>query len=180
MRGRWIGAATAAVAVLLAGTASAWACVPQPGILVQPTSSGAAGTEVTIIGKAFGDAMAEIRWNALDGELLGALPGPDFTTSVTIPQAPPGLYTLIAIVRGADGSVADTARAPFEVVEAGASVGSAAGPANSPLTSPSPAPERASSGLTTVTLVLALLAVVLASVAFFRSLGQRSRSVRGA
>ena len=180
MRARWIGAAAASL-LLLAGTATAWACVPQPGILVQPRSSGAAGTQVTLIGKAFADSRAEIRWNALDGELLGAVPGPDFSTDVTIPQAPSGLYTLIVILRGADGAVANTARAPFEVVAASAPPASAAARTdnrpNSPL--PSPAPATASSPRATAALALGLLAVVLAFAALLMSLRQRSGKTEG-
>ncbi|HSH60049.1 MAG TPA: hypothetical protein VK988_10490, partial [Acidimicrobiales bacterium] len=160
-------------------TASAWACVPQPAVLVQPRSSGAAGTEVTVIGRGFGDSRAEIRWNAFDGELLGALPGPDFTTDVTIPQAPTGLYTLVVIVRGPDGAVANTVRAPFEVVEAGSPATSAAGLPDSPATGPSPAPARASSGRATAALVLALLAIALASAALLLgSLRQRTSTAK--
>jgi hypothetical protein len=174
MRGRWIAAAVAVV--LLAGTGRAWACVPQPGIVVQPRSSAPAGSQVTVTGQAFGDSRVEIRWNATDGELLGAVPGPNFTADIAIPQAPPGLYTLIAIMREPDGAVANTARAPFQVLEAGAPEMSAAAPQDRAQTSPVPSsvPAEPSLSRATAALVLALLAVVLASAALLRSFRQRT------
>lgn len=117
-------------------------------------------------GRGFGDSRAEIRWNSFDGDLLAAVPGPDFSTPVTIPRDPAGLYTLVVVMRAADGSVANTARAPFDIIESGPARPTAA-PAGRPAAAPLAARQgsTASSGRATAGLFVGLLAVALASAA---------------
>lgn len=107
-------------AVLPAGAASAagsaaWGCVPQPYIVVQPRASGPAGAQVEVVGDNFERGTAEIRWNGLDGELLGKTNGPTFSLTVTIPDHAAGLYSLLAISRGAQGEVGSVVRAAFSL-----------------------------------------------------------------
>lgn len=108
------------IAVLLGGAATAAgslasACVPQPYIVVQPRASGPAGTQVEVVGDNFEGVAVEIRWNRLDGELLGKANGPAFSLTVTIPDQAEGLYSLLAVSRGAQGEVGSIARAAFSL-----------------------------------------------------------------
>lgn len=93
----------------------AFACVPQPNILVQPSASGPSGTHVDVVGENFGPGGTEVRWNAVDGPLLGKADGPSFSKSIVIPDVAAGLYTLLAVLRGGQGEVLDAVRAPFQV-----------------------------------------------------------------
>ncbi len=97
--------------------ARAWPCVPQPFVTVAPRASGSPGTEVTVEGTGFDSGPAEIRWNAVDGPRLASTNGPNFSLSVAIPNAPPGLYLLVVLSRGADGGVTQKASSSFDVRE---------------------------------------------------------------
>ena len=123
---------TAAVLLVAVGAgASAWACVPQPMIAsVQPRSSAAPGEQVTVVGENFPGSPVEIRWNGLQGPLLGTGNGPSFSIAVTVPDEVPGLYLLTALSRQPGGQVGDTARASFQVQ--GAAGEAAAAPAAQP------------------------------------------------
>lgn len=113
-----VGVAVAAVLAALAALAPAWACVPQPTITsVQPRASGPAGAEVTVAGENFEDGPVELRWNEVQGPLLGESDGPAFSIPVTVPDDPEGLYVLIALSRQAGGGVGATARTSFLVGE---------------------------------------------------------------
>lgn len=111
-------ARAAAVALLLSmtGAATAWACVPQPTIVaVQPRASAPAGGQVTVLGDNFDGAPVEIRWNGLQGTLLGTGNGPSFSIPITVPDDEPGLYVLTALSRQPGGGVGGTARASFQI-----------------------------------------------------------------
>jgi len=115
---QWSCAGLLAVIVVAAGaTCAAWACVPQPLIVVQPNASGRPGAHVTVSGINFPLGVVEIRWNGLEGpKLAESAAGSDFSLPVTIPTAAEGLYTLVGVGRAPDGSVAGTvARAAFLV-----------------------------------------------------------------
>ncbi|HEV2125952.1 MAG TPA: hypothetical protein VGW38_24610 [Chloroflexota bacterium] len=101
----------------LAATASASACVPQPLLSVQPHASAQPGSNVTVTGISFGTATAEIRWNGIEGPLLATAEGPDFSTEITIPDVPAGLYTVIGIARQAGGGLDGTAAISFQVTD---------------------------------------------------------------
>jgi hypothetical protein len=97
--------------------AAAWACVPQPFISLRPGQLSAPGDKVTAAGFNFGDNSVELRWNAIDGPLLAKAPGPSFTTTMTIPKAADGIYTIIAVPRDPDGTVLNSvASAIIEVI----------------------------------------------------------------
>lgn len=102
------------VAAGLFVVSGARACVPQPLITLQPQASGPSGSEITVQALAV-NGSAEIRWNGVDGQRLGDGTGPVFSTAVTIPEAPPGLYSIVVLERQADGSLGSTGRASFEV-----------------------------------------------------------------
>lgn len=98
------------------GVHAAWACVPQPRLVaVLPDSSGPPGTEVTIDGLGFDPGRAEVRWNSREGEVLATANGPDFSVTITVPEAPAGLYALVVLSRQPGGAIGNTARAAFQV-----------------------------------------------------------------
>jgi hypothetical protein len=100
--------------VILMGASTAWACVPQPLITLSPQASGPAGSRVTVDGLAI-EGTVEIRWDAVDGPLLGKAMGPTFSAEVTIPEASEGLHAIIVAERRPDGGLGSTGRASYEV-----------------------------------------------------------------
>lgn len=117
---RWFVISAAAVASALAFFSEASACVPGsylPFVTLQP-AFGPAGSPITVQGLHFLQAPVEVRWNALDGIRLEATHGPDFSSTVTIPEEQPGLYAVVVVSRRPDGSVADTEIAMFQVTAA--------------------------------------------------------------
>ncbi len=106
---------------LILPSGSAWACVPQPFIFLEPASSGPPGSEVIVHGLRFGEPDIEIRWQTPDGGTLATATGTDFSVPITIPQAPPGLYALLIIARGPGGGIDSVQRAAFQVTEVGSS-----------------------------------------------------------
>lgn len=112
--------------ILLTAAATAWACVPQPVLSVQPLASGPPGFQATVEGANFEGGRVELRWNALDGPLLASATGGSFTVQVNIPDAADGLYALVALERRQDGSVGGVARTAFQLARSTAS--SAASP----------------------------------------------------
>ena len=115
-----MAAAIGLVVATLAWAAAAWACFPLPLVTVAPQASGAAGDQVTVNGVDLGAGAIEVRWNALDGTLLGRGSGPNFSIPVTIPDAPDGVYVIVALTREANGSVGVKAAAEFQVGSAAA------------------------------------------------------------
>lgn len=102
---------SAGLAVVLAGVA--WACTAQPSILSVGPMSSAPNTEVTVTGRAVAAGPVEVRWNALDGPMLakvGADARGDFVTTITVPNARPGVYSIIAVAQNTG-----VARMAFEV-----------------------------------------------------------------
>ncbi len=100
--------------VILMGASTAWACVPQPLITLSPQASGPRGSRVTVDGLAI-EGPVEIRWDAVDGPLLGKAMGPTFSAEVTIPEASEGLHAIIVAERRPDGGLGSTGRASYEV-----------------------------------------------------------------
>lgn len=79
--------------------------------LQMTTTSGYAGTQVTVEGREFDPSSVEVRWNSRTGRILATGQGPSFSTVVTIPaDAPAGVHYLVAM-----GDYT-TAVAYFEVV----------------------------------------------------------------
>ncbi len=139
------------MALLALGGLSSWACVTQPFLSLQPTSSGPAGTQVTVEGINFSSGEVEIRWNGIQGEHLASAGG-HFSVPITIPSASPGLYVVTAISRGAAGEVNQSAAAPFEVVGPG---GNSSSPPAPPVQAQPRRVDRSGSSTSLIPLVLA-------------------------
>lgn len=126
-----------AAAVAVAG--AAWACTPYAAISVSP-QQGPAGSQLTVEGRAFRNSHAvEIRWGSADGPVLATATGPSFSAPVTVPDADPGVHTIVALQRTSHGSATGgRGAAQFEVTEAAAAAGQS--PAPAPGQAPAPAP----------------------------------------
>lgn len=103
-----------AVGVVAAVVSTAWACVPQPLVTLAPSARGPAGSQVTVNGYALKNP-AEIRWNAVDGPLLGEAQGPVFSVPVRVPAVKEGLYVVVVLEREPNGALGSTTQASFEV-----------------------------------------------------------------
>lgn len=88
-----------AAAFALGSASVAWACSAQSGITgsaVRGQSSGAAGSQIQVSVTNFPADPVSIHWNSVDGEVLATGRGPDFSTSITIPQVAEGVYYVVA------------------------------------------------------------------------------------
>ena len=108
------GLATAGALVVAAGVS--WACTPQASVVTSPGTA-SAGSTVTVTGGSFysgaGYGAVEVRWDG--GVLLASAPGPSFSLQVQVPNAPPGVYSVVAQQKDAQGAVAGTASTAFTV-----------------------------------------------------------------
>ena len=110
----------ACLSVPVGGAALSWACSVQAGISTERTS-GPPGTHVTVRGTLFVPGQpVEIRWNEVGGPVLATTRASAdqtawISTTVTIPNASPDTYALVAVGRDDQGRVAGTAPAPFTV-----------------------------------------------------------------
>lgn len=122
---RRIGAASALVlvAALIYAGSTAWACVPQPILSIEPLASALPGARFSVAGERFSAGVLEVRWNGLDGPLLAGGSGPSIHAEVAVPEVPPGLYTVFGFNRGSDGTVGVVARSAFEVLGRDTAVG---------------------------------------------------------
>lgn len=160
---RWVLASllVLSTAGLVIPGSQAWACVPQPLVTVTPMASGPPGTEFTVNGYAIA-GRAEVRWNALDGPLLASAEGPVFSTTAVVPETAEGLYSVLVLERGADGSLGSTGRASFEVTPAAGSAppaGDRGAPGTASESSPAPAPANSISPISAAVGVVGLLAL---------------------
>lgn len=145
--------------VLVSGAAGAYGCVPQPFILVHPQASAAPGAEVKVDGQLFPNgSRIEIRWNATDGPLLAAATSADFSVPITIPSAPAGLYTVLALSRSQSGVQGEVARAGFQVTGAAPAAAPAFG---SPAAGAEPAHTDKSTSFPSVAAAVGLVALGL-------------------
>lgn len=162
-------------AVVGGKAADAYGCVPQPFILVRPQASAAAGTEVKVDGQLFPNgSRIEIRWNATDGPLLATTQSADFSVPITIPSAPAGLYTVLALSRSQSGVQGEVARAGFQVT--------GAAPAPPPAASPPearPEPPSSGGGTSFASVAAAVGLVALGLVAGALLFGRRSKHATG-
>lgn len=115
---------------------SAFACIPQPLVLVGAPGAGNPGDKLTVRGVRFAGGTIELRWNAIDGPLLATASSADFAAEVTIPPAAPGVYVVVVFARGQDGNVGSVATAP--VVVSGPTVAAAAAKAGASSSRPGP------------------------------------------
>lgn len=110
----------AAVALMLGG-ALAYACTNLATLNLEATT-GAAGDQVAITGSSFSSEQpVTLHWNSMEGAQLATVT-PDeagnISTSVTIPEAQPGYYVLVATQVDEEGTPAygTPARATFQVL----------------------------------------------------------------
>lgn len=110
-RNKFVTLSAATAAGMMVFAAGAWACVAGPSLVPEPRSV-AAGEQVAISGVSWnGDLPVVVRFNALDGPVLGEFqPDPEtdrLAGSVTIPQGTaPGNYVLIGTQQTPDGKQA--------------------------------------------------------------------------
>lgn len=108
--------------MLLSAAAVAWACTAQLPMSVKPGAA-APGTPVTVSGES-ARGPVELRWNGVDGPLVGrAADGSAFALGFKVPDVAPGVYTLVALARSSDGTVASKGTASFEVTTASSVAG---------------------------------------------------------
>ena len=112
---RRLAAAGSAIGAVAAGfTAAAWACIAGPTLEVVPRQANP-GSEVTLKGVSYNRNPVAVRFNQLDGPIIGTIQptGGTGTSSnwnlegtVTLPaDAKPGNYVLIATQPSADGKL---------------------------------------------------------------------------
>lgn len=104
-------------AVVLGASSLAWACSAQARVLAANPPAGLARSPVTVRGEAVTPSQAvEIRWNSVQGERVGSAVADasgNFSAQATVPDAAPGVYSLI-VVAGDTG----VGRMAFEVTPA--------------------------------------------------------------
>ena len=103
------------VASVVFGVASlAWACTNFARVDAINPPADAARSEVTVRGVVGGaNTPVELRWNALNGPVVGAANADasgQFSVKGTVPQAEPGIYSIIAVA-----GEAGVGRVAFEV-----------------------------------------------------------------
>ena len=136
------------MATIVVGGALAWACSPDANISLS-SGSGAAGSAVSVSGSEFtynrSPAAVEIRWNSLNGPIIGRATGPHFSESVEIPEGATGLNVIYAIGRGSNGDMAGSDQKEFQVTAAGGREQAPSGGAGEGSPVPvQPAPNRSS------------------------------------
>ena len=157
---------------------------PKGVVYVTPRPSGPPGAEVSVAGLGFDTGQAvEIRWGGPSGEVLGTAAGPDFTAPVTVPEAEPGLHTLVVLSRDVNAVMGTTSTAAF-LVTGGSQAGSGAGPGTSaPTTVPAPTHSAVPEAGPTPPLAWAAVVLVLSAsgVVLYRARRrQRRAAVAGA
>lgn len=122
MNGRRAVVATSIVGLVLGMASVAWACTIQAKIVAVTPGTGTERSTVTVRGEGLGQSErgvpVELRWNALNGPVVGtavADPSGKFSTEVTVPEAAPGVYSLLVVAEGAG-----LGRTAFEVTPSSA------------------------------------------------------------
>lgn len=120
MKQRAMVAVVMSTAVCVGMLGVAWACTGQPQVFSVSPLTAPVGAEVTMRGEAVAVATpVELRWNGVAGPKLAEVTaGADasFALSFTVPEAEPGVYSLVVVTDGA----AAVGRTAFEVSGAGA------------------------------------------------------------
>jgi len=102
----------------------AWACTSQPRIFALGSHDAPPGSDVRVSGQAVAPQGAvEVRWNGVEGPVLAqatADANGSFSVVARIPEATPGVYTIIAVAGGTG-----VARSAFEVTSRPASTAQA-------------------------------------------------------
>lgn len=145
--------------LVLGGASLAFACGGQATLGVVSSSSGQAGSPLTVSGALFqADTKVDVFWGSASGPLLGSAAGPNFKISVSVPtNAAPGVHYVFATggtlqasapfrVTGAPAVATAPADAPGETAQNDLPV-SAASPVAAPeaTAAPATAPAKATS-----------------------------------
>ncbi len=105
------------VATVLVVAGAAWACTSQPRLLMVSPNRSPKAEAVRITGEGIvADQAAIIRWNTINGPKLAEVApshAGSFSTTITIPDASPGIYFIL--IETANG----VGRAAFEVTAPG-------------------------------------------------------------
>ena len=165
-RGRLAMFFALAATVLVAGGVTAFACTNLATAAVS-APNGQAGAPLTFTGSSFAAAEAGeapspvvVHWGSADGPVLAELT-PDargaVSGSITVPQADPGHFVIIATQVDAEGEpqFGTPARVPFEVLGANGESTPA------PVSQAAPASPGSDSGGTSMVLVLGIVAACL-------------------
>jgi len=110
-----IGIAGGIASVALGASSVAWACTPQLPLTVKPEGGSPSGA-VTASGRG-SPGPVEFRWDSVDGPVVGTAPdGSSYSVGIRIPDAAPGVHTIVAVTRGQDGQFKVKGQAPFKVL----------------------------------------------------------------
>lgn len=119
--------ATAVVAVGVGLGSLAWACTDLSVMAAASPPVGPGLSATTVSGQTATrggtSPPVEIRWDSASGPLLATAVTDGegrFSTTVGVPAAAPGVYTLVAVTPTSDGAV-DVARSSFQVLSSAAS-----------------------------------------------------------
>jgi len=121
-RSRLTAVGFSALALIIVAGSFAWACTPQARLQIIPPAAGPSRTQITVSGVSGSNepAPVEIRWNSATGPTLASVPAKGgweaFQGQITIPDASPDVYYLVAVVGGQG-----VARAAYEVTAPGSS-----------------------------------------------------------
>jgi hypothetical protein len=110
-------ASVAALIPVFVAAGLAWACTPQAEFTQFSPSSGGPGTVVAIAGRNFvANQPITIHWGSASGPVIGTAQGPEFSTTVTVPQAPGDVYAIVAVTTGPNPSLTGQGRGAFTMV----------------------------------------------------------------
>lgn len=120
-KGRLATIASLAAVALMLGGALAYACTNLATLNLEK-ATGAAGDQLAVTGSSFGaEQPVTLHWNSLEGAELATVK-PDqagnISATVTIPEAQPGYYVLVATQTDEEGNqvFGGPARATFQVL----------------------------------------------------------------
>ncbi|HTN23489.1 MAG TPA: hypothetical protein VL120_05845 [Solirubrobacteraceae bacterium] len=108
-------AVMAVLSVALSGAALAYACTPNAAISISPSGPVLPGTQLNVAGIGFAGNVT-VRWGSASGAVLAtATTQASFGATITVPDAAPGPYFVVAVARDAAGGFVGQASASVEV-----------------------------------------------------------------
>lgn len=176
-----LGIGFGAFGTTVAVTGLAWACTAQAPVDVRPATA-PPGAGITVDGGS-SPGSVEIRWDSAEGPLLATAPAENgFAVGVRVPDAAPGVHTVVAVVRGDDGRVLSRGNVAFEVTAPGGTPAATMAGVNQWQSGARAADQVVASssraGLSQLSLGVGLLAVGLVALAGgFAAAGVRRRRV---
>lgn len=120
MRRLAVGAGTGLAGAVLGVSSLAFACTSQIPFSVRPLAA-PPNAAITVSGPS-SSAPVDLRWDGVDGPVIAHSESASstFALGARIPNAAPGMHTIVAVTRNADGTVTSRGQSPFEVTGAGA------------------------------------------------------------